>query len=188
MFSFNVGAIWRICKLIIPQMRELGRGSVVLFSSTAGLQASNDVPIYSVTNAAVVMMTRTLALNHATEISAQTVSAPEPSPARWPRPASPSPGEKLHRSSAGRRSSLRIRWAGWGCRPRWRQLSAICWTMRRASPSAPRLRSTEAALPKLRFDRKTVVVTGAARGIGAATAAWLGSEEAWVLLASGCSG
>ncbi|RUZ63490.1 SDR family oxidoreductase, partial [Mesorhizobium sp. M7A.F.Ca.US.003.02.2.1] len=65
----------------IPQMRELGRGSVVLFSSTAGLQASKDVPIYSVTKAAVVMMTRTLALNHAAEISAQTVSAPEPSPA-----------------------------------------------------------------------------------------------------------
>ncbi|MER8441103.1 SDR family oxidoreductase [Mesorhizobium sp. M1312] len=66
-FSLNVRAIWRICKQIIPQMRQLGRGSVVLLASTAGLQASKDVPIYSVTKAAVVMMARTLALNHAAE-------------------------------------------------------------------------------------------------------------------------
>ncbi|MER8441102.1 SDR family oxidoreductase [Mesorhizobium sp. M1312] len=37
-------------------------------------------------------------------------------------------------------------------------------------------------MPELRFSGKSVVVTGAARGIGAATAARLASEGAWVLL------
>ncbi|WP_370304494.1 SDR family NAD(P)-dependent oxidoreductase [Pseudooceanicola sp.] len=65
LFNLNVRAVWRICKAIIPQMKIGGAGEVVLFSSTAGMQASADVPLYSVTKAAVVMMTRTLALSHA---------------------------------------------------------------------------------------------------------------------------
>lgn len=67
MMDLNVRALWRLSKAIIPQMREAGGGAIVLFSSSAGLQASRDVPLYSVSKAAVVMMTRTLALNHADE-------------------------------------------------------------------------------------------------------------------------
>ena len=65
-FDVNVKALWRICARIIPQMRERGGGSVVLFSSSAGLQAST-LSVYSVTKAAVAMMTRNLAQNHAAE-------------------------------------------------------------------------------------------------------------------------
>ena len=67
MMDLNVRGLWRLAKVIIPQMREAGGGAIVLFSSTAGLQASRDVPLYSISKAAVVMMTRTLALNHADE-------------------------------------------------------------------------------------------------------------------------
>src|SRR5690606_36834316 len=59
-------ALWRNCARIIQQMRERGGGSVVLFSSSAGLQAST-LSVYSVTKAAVAMMTRNLAQNHAAE-------------------------------------------------------------------------------------------------------------------------
>lgn len=66
-FDVNLRALWRLSKLIIPQMREVGRGSVVLFSSTAGLQASKVLSLYSVTKGALTMLTRNLALNHAAE-------------------------------------------------------------------------------------------------------------------------
>lgn len=66
-FEVNVKALWRLSRLIVPQMREIGRGSVVLFSSTAGLQASKALSLYSVSKAAVTMLTRNFALNHAAE-------------------------------------------------------------------------------------------------------------------------
>src|SRR4051812_48709459 len=37
-FALNVKGPWLAAKYFIPQMREIGRGSVVLFSSTAGVQ------------------------------------------------------------------------------------------------------------------------------------------------------
>lgn len=66
-FALNTRALWLICREVIPQMRQRGEGSVVLLSSTAGLRASRVLSLYSVTKAAVVMLTRNLALNHAAE-------------------------------------------------------------------------------------------------------------------------
>jgi 2-keto-3-deoxy-L-fuconate dehydrogenase len=48
-------------------MREAGRGSVVLFSSTAGILGSPFLSAYSASKGAVVLLTRSLALNHAQE-------------------------------------------------------------------------------------------------------------------------
>lgn len=66
-FDINVKGCWLAAKYFIPHMRELGRGSAVLFSSTAGLQGSPVLSIYSASKGAVTLLTKSLALNHATE-------------------------------------------------------------------------------------------------------------------------
>jgi NAD(P)-dependent dehydrogenase (short-subunit alcohol dehydrogenase family) len=66
-FDVNVKGSWLAAKYFIPHMRELGRGAVVLFSSTAGLQGSPVLSAYSASKGAVTLLTKTLALNHATE-------------------------------------------------------------------------------------------------------------------------
>ncbi|MBL8567773.1 MAG: glucose 1-dehydrogenase [Phreatobacter sp.] len=66
-FDVNVKGPWLAAKYFIPQMREIGRGSVVLFSSTAGLQGSPVLSVYSASKGAVTLLTKSLALNHATE-------------------------------------------------------------------------------------------------------------------------
>ncbi|MGL4289297.1 MAG: SDR family NAD(P)-dependent oxidoreductase [Phreatobacter sp.] len=66
-FAINVKGSWLAAKYFIPQMREVGRGSVVLFSSTAGLVGSPRLSVYSASKGAVTMLTRSLAKNHAAE-------------------------------------------------------------------------------------------------------------------------
>lgn len=66
-FDINVKGCWLAAKHFIPHMREIGRGSVVLFSSTAGMQGSPVYSIYSASKGAVTLLTKSLALNHATE-------------------------------------------------------------------------------------------------------------------------
>lgn len=66
-FAVNVKGSWLAAKHFIPQMREIGRGSVVLFSSTAGLVGSPRLSVYSASKGAVTMLTRSLAKNHAAE-------------------------------------------------------------------------------------------------------------------------
>jgi NAD(P)-dependent dehydrogenase (short-subunit alcohol dehydrogenase family) len=66
-FDINVKGSWLAAKYFIPQMREVGRGSVVLFSSTAGLVGSPRLSVYSASKGAVTMLTRSLAKNHAQE-------------------------------------------------------------------------------------------------------------------------
>ncbi|MGE3317221.1 MAG: SDR family NAD(P)-dependent oxidoreductase [Planctomycetaceae bacterium] len=67
LFAINVKAQWLAARAFIPQMREHGRGSVVLFSSRAGLAGSAVLSGYSASKGAVVLLTRSLALNHAAE-------------------------------------------------------------------------------------------------------------------------
>jgi NAD(P)-dependent dehydrogenase (short-subunit alcohol dehydrogenase family) len=66
-FALNVKGPWLAAKYFIPQMREVGRGAVVLFSSTAGMQGSAVLSIYSASKGAVTLLTKSLALNHAAE-------------------------------------------------------------------------------------------------------------------------
>lgn len=66
-FSLNLRALWLLCRAVVPQMQAAGEGSIVLLSSTAGLEASQRLSLYSVTKAAVIMLARNLALNHAAE-------------------------------------------------------------------------------------------------------------------------
>lgn len=66
-FDINVKGSWLAVKALVPQMRELGKGSIVLFSSTAGLGGSGFMPVYSASKGAVAMLARSLAINHARE-------------------------------------------------------------------------------------------------------------------------
>jgi NAD(P)-dependent dehydrogenase (short-subunit alcohol dehydrogenase family) len=66
-FAINVKGTWLAAKFFIPHMREIGHGSVVFFSSTAGLVGSTTLPTYSATKGAVTLLTRSMALNHAAE-------------------------------------------------------------------------------------------------------------------------
>ena len=66
-FSLNTRALWLLCRAVLPQMQAAHEGSIVLLSSTAGLEASHSLNLYSVTKAAVIMLSRNLALNHAAD-------------------------------------------------------------------------------------------------------------------------
>lgn len=66
-FAINVKGSWLAAKFFIPHMLEAGRGTVVLFSSTAGLQGSPVYSVYSASKGAVTLLTKSLALNHATD-------------------------------------------------------------------------------------------------------------------------
>jgi 2-keto-3-deoxy-L-fuconate dehydrogenase len=66
-FDVNVKGSWLAAKYFIPQIRKVGRGAVVLFSSTGGLQGSALLSAYSASKGAVTLLTKSLALGHAAE-------------------------------------------------------------------------------------------------------------------------
>jgi NAD(P)-dependent dehydrogenase (short-subunit alcohol dehydrogenase family) len=67
LFAINVKGPWLACKSLVPHMRKIGQGSIVLFSSSAGLAGSPFLSAYSASKGAVTLLTRSLALNHAAE-------------------------------------------------------------------------------------------------------------------------
>lgn len=67
LFAINVKGCWLTAKSFIPQMRTKGAGSMVLFSSTAGMIGSPFLPAYSASKGAVVQLMRSLAIAHAPE-------------------------------------------------------------------------------------------------------------------------
>ncbi len=66
-FAVNVRGTYLAARHFIPLIRKRGRGAVVNFASTAGLVGSPVISAYSASKGAVVLMTKSLALNHATE-------------------------------------------------------------------------------------------------------------------------
>ena len=65
LFDINTKGTWLTLRALLPLMQRAGGGSVVTFASAAGLTGSPALPAYSASKAAVVMMTRSLALCHA---------------------------------------------------------------------------------------------------------------------------
>lgn len=57
----NIHHNFRLCHMVLPQMRERRSGSIVFISSSAGLMATPEVFAYGVQKAAVNHMARTLA-------------------------------------------------------------------------------------------------------------------------------
>lgn len=65
--NLNVTAVWRMCKLVIPQMRAQGGGVIINNASDWGLVGARNALAYATSKGAVVQMTRSLALDHAHE-------------------------------------------------------------------------------------------------------------------------
>ena len=66
-FAVNVTAVWRMCKLVIPHMRQAGGGSIINNGSDwAVVGAQNALP-YAASKGAVAQLTRSIALDHAHE-------------------------------------------------------------------------------------------------------------------------
>ena len=64
-FAINVDSIFHGCQKALPLMREHAPGSIVNISSIAGLIASDTMPAYNASKAAVWMLTKSIALHGA---------------------------------------------------------------------------------------------------------------------------
>ncbi|MBO9510085.1 SDR family oxidoreductase [Erythrobacter sp. A6_0] len=62
-FSVNVDSIFHGCRAALPLMREHAPGSIVNISSIAGLIASDTMPAYNSSKAAVWMLSKSIALH-----------------------------------------------------------------------------------------------------------------------------
>lgn len=58
----NVKSIFRVVRAVAPQMKAQGGGKIINMASVAGLRPSPAMGIYSVSKAAVIMLTQVLAL------------------------------------------------------------------------------------------------------------------------------
>ncbi|MCW5233136.1 SDR family NAD(P)-dependent oxidoreductase [Verminephrobacter eiseniae] len=67
LFAVNVKGPWLAARAFVPHMRQIGHGAICMFSSTAGLAGSPFLSGYSASKGAVVLLARSLALNHAAE-------------------------------------------------------------------------------------------------------------------------
>lgn len=65
--ALNVTAVWRMCRLVIPHMRKLGKGAIVNNASDWGIVGGKDALPYATSKGAVVLMTKSMALDHAHE-------------------------------------------------------------------------------------------------------------------------
>jgi NAD(P)-dependent dehydrogenase (short-subunit alcohol dehydrogenase family) len=65
--AVNVTAVWRMSRLVIPHMRAAGRGAIVNNASDWGIVGARDALPYATSKGAVVLMTKSMALDHAHE-------------------------------------------------------------------------------------------------------------------------
>jgi NAD(P)-dependent dehydrogenase (short-subunit alcohol dehydrogenase family) len=61
-FALNVRSAFLVTRLAVPRLRRVGGGSVLMTASNAGLVARETDPLYCAAKAALVMLTRSLAL------------------------------------------------------------------------------------------------------------------------------
>lgn len=57
----NLRGAYLLCRLVVPAMRERGSGSIINMASVEGLRPSKGLGVYSVSKAALVMLTQALA-------------------------------------------------------------------------------------------------------------------------------
>lgn len=67
LFAVNVKGSFLCAKYAVPEMQRRGGGAIVNLASTAGLVGSSVLGAYSASKGAVVLMTRSMALNHAAD-------------------------------------------------------------------------------------------------------------------------
>ncbi|HLJ44587.1 MAG TPA: SDR family oxidoreductase [Bryobacteraceae bacterium] len=61
MIDLNLKSVFRMCKLVVPGMMQRGSGSIINIASIAGLFPQFHGMLYSLTKAALIMMTKSLA-------------------------------------------------------------------------------------------------------------------------------
>ena len=62
MVEINLKSVYRLTSLVAPGMCERGRGSIINIASVAGLRPQVEGMLYSMTKAAVIMLTKSYAL------------------------------------------------------------------------------------------------------------------------------
>ena len=67
MMDLNVTALWRMCRLVLPQMRTQGGGVIINNASDWGVVGGPEAVAYCASKGAVVLMTKAMALDHARE-------------------------------------------------------------------------------------------------------------------------
>lgn len=73
--DINVGGLLNVVRAVIPEMRSRGGGSIVNWGSNSAFRASPDLSAYCVSKAAVVMLTKCIATEHAVDgIRANVIS------------------------------------------------------------------------------------------------------------------
>ena len=65
LYHVNVRGVFNVTKVFLPAMLERGRGAIVNIASVAGIVGIKDRLAYCTTKAAVVGLTRSMALDHA---------------------------------------------------------------------------------------------------------------------------
>jgi NAD(P)-dependent dehydrogenase (short-subunit alcohol dehydrogenase family) len=65
--EINITAVWRMCKLVIPQMKKQGKGVIVNNGSDWSVVAGKNAFPYIMSKGAVGMMTKAMALDYARE-------------------------------------------------------------------------------------------------------------------------
>jgi NAD(P)-dependent dehydrogenase (short-subunit alcohol dehydrogenase family) len=65
LLSLNLTGVWRMSRLVLPHMRSQGGGVIINNASDWGVVGAEDALAYSVSKAAVVQLTRCMALDHA---------------------------------------------------------------------------------------------------------------------------
>ena len=65
--ALNVTAVWRMCRLVIPELRRRGGGVIVNNASDWAVVGGKGALPYAVSKGAVAQMTKSMALDHAAE-------------------------------------------------------------------------------------------------------------------------
>jgi meso-butanediol dehydrogenase / (S,S)-butanediol dehydrogenase / diacetyl reductase len=65
--AINVTAVWRMSRLVVPEMRRLGKGAIVNNGSDWSVVGAKDALPYTVSKGAVALMTKSMALDYAHE-------------------------------------------------------------------------------------------------------------------------
>ena len=66
-FDTNVRAVWQLSRAVLPLMRKRGGGSIINLSSVLGLVGARNRVAYAASKGAVTLLTKAMALDHATE-------------------------------------------------------------------------------------------------------------------------
>jgi meso-butanediol dehydrogenase/(S,S)-butanediol dehydrogenase/diacetyl reductase len=104
--AINVTAVWRMCSLVIPHMKERGHGVIVNNGSDWAVVAGRDAFPYVASKGAVAMMTKAMALDYAREnIRVNAVCPGDTLVERWLESGYFAGGDPVTREAALKESS-----------------------------------------------------------------------------------